>query len=69
MRERLRTESERGKGCLRKRVEETQEKKVLKLQNISFTADSANSISEHDAEYLKHLTSVKVVKTCAMKSR
>lgn len=39
-----------------------QEKKVLMLQNISFTADSVNSISEHDAEYLKHLTSVKVNK-------
>lgn len=37
-------------------------KKVLMLQNISFLADSVNSISEHDAEYLKHLTSVKVKK-------
>lgn len=55
-----------GRVCLRKweevRRKEMQGKKVSMLQNISFTAHSVNSISEHDAVYLKHLTSVKVRK-------
>lgn len=32
------------------------------LLKISSTAASVNSIWEHDAEYLKHLTSIKVNK-------
>lgn len=42
--------------------EEIQLKKVLMLQNISLTASSANSISDGDAEYFKHVTSIKVKK-------
>lgn len=66
MRERLRTKSEGGEGLAEKAGGSKEKgnagKKVSMLQTISFTARSANSISQHDAEYLKHLTSVKVRK-------
>lgn len=37
------------------------------LQNIFFTVDFVNRIPEHDAEYLKHLTPVKVKKLASCK--
>lgn len=52
--------AEKAGGTEEKR--KCEKKGVFMLQNIFFTVDFVNRIPEHDAEYLKHLTSVKVKK-------